>query len=104
MITQDDILPFGRYKYAQPVTGSCNGMRYKIVHPKPSEGEENLIYVDVWPGPWCYEATDEENITKNSFEYSREGYDRMLAYLNELYDSRREEWEQKENCSYVTKR
>lgn len=83
MITKDDILSFGRYKYKQPFFGSCNGMRYKIVHPKVEEGEPDLFHVDVWPEPNCYEKTDESLIVKTTFPFGEEGYEQVLEYLND---------------------
>lgn len=92
MVTKEHLLPYGRFKYAKPFTGSCEGMRYKIVHPKPSEGEENLIYVEVWPGPNSYENTDPSLITKTTFPYSEEGYNQILPYLNQVFEERKSEW------------
>ena len=87
MIDEKDILPFGRFKYPQPYTGSCNGMRFKITHPKPAEGEENVIIVEVWDGELCYEKANQDAITKITFPYSKEGYDEIIPYLNEKYSS-----------------
>lgn len=87
MIEPEDILPFGRFKYPQPFIGSYNGMRYRIIHPKPAEGEENVIIVEVWGGNWCYEKTNQDTITKITFPYSKEGYDEIIPYLNEKYSS-----------------
>lgn len=101
MVYENDILPFGRFKYPQPYTGSCKGMRYRIVHPKPAEGEANLFYVDVWMGPYSYEKVDEEALIKRTFEYSKEGYDAILPYLNEIYLNDREKWESKEAMSII---
>ena len=56
----------------------------------PAEGEEKLICVEVWPGPNCYEKTDDELKIKTSFPYGKEGYDAIIPWLNELYESR--EW------------
>lgn len=84
-----DILPFGRFKYSQVYTGSYKGMRFRIVHPKPGEDEENLIYTDVWPEPNCFEKTDDELKVKKSFPYSKEGYDEMITYLENMYNSRK---------------
>lgn len=86
MIQSGDILPFGRFKYKQPFIGSYKGMRFKIVHPKPAEGEEDRIYVEVWPGPNCYDKTDDSLKVKTSFEYSEEGYNMIIPYLNNQYD------------------
>lgn len=82
MFDEKDILPYGRFKYSQPYTGSKDGMRFKIVHPKPAEDEENLIYVETWPEPYCYEKTADELKKKTTFEYSEEGYESMISYLN----------------------
>lgn len=83
-----EILPFGRFKYSQPFTGSYKGMRFKIVHPKPAEGEENLIYLNIWPEPLCFEKTDDELKINKSFQYSKEGYDEMVSYIEETYNSK----------------
>ena len=85
-----DILPFGRFKYSQPFTGSYKGMRFKIVHPKPVEDEENLIYLEIWQEPFCYEKTPDEQKIKKSFPYSQEGYENMIAFVEEIYNSK--EW------------
>lgn len=96
MINDDDILPFGRFKYPQPFTGSLKGMRYRIIHPKPAEGEENLIFVDVWMGPYSYDKTDSSTFIKKSFEYSKEGYDEIVPYLNSIYQENLDKWESEE--------
>lgn len=85
MMTTSEILPFGRFKYPQSFSGSFKGMRYKIVHPKPGEGEENLFYVETWPEPYCYEKTNPEEIYKTTFEYSKDGYDQIIPFLNEMH-------------------
>ena len=86
-----DILQFGRFKYPQPYTGSHKGMKFRIVHPKAGEGEPDLIHTEVYSGPLCYEKTDKESMIRKDFEYSKEGYEEMLSYLWELYNSR--SWE-----------
>ena len=92
MINKEDILPYGRFKYPQPYTGSYMEMRYRIIHPKPEEGEENLIYIVAWPGPNCYEKTEEELKIKITFPYSQEGYDAIVPWLNETYELNRDNW------------
>ena len=87
MEAQIEILPFGRFKYPQPYIGSFKAMRYKITHPKPAEGEENVIIVEVWGGDLCYEKTEPDNIAKVTFPYSKEGYDELIHYLNDKYNS-----------------
>lgn len=95
MINENDILPFGRFKYPQPYTGSCKGMNFRIVHPKPAEDEENLFYIDIWKGPNCFEKTDETEFIRTTFVYSKEGYDEILPYLNRMYSENIEKWSMK---------
>lgn len=92
MVQQKDILPFGRFKYTQPYSGSCDGMRYNIVHKKPAEDEEDLIYVDVWPEPLCYDKVDESLIIKTTFPYGEDGYNAIIPYLNDVYEKNRDMW------------
>ena len=101
MINSDDILPYGRFKYSLPYSGSCKGMRYRIVHPKPAEGEENLFYIDIWMGPYSYDKSDSSTFIKKTFEYSQEGYNEIIPYLNEIYSQYKERWESVEALSLM---
>lgn len=92
MIAKEDILLFGRYKYDLPFIGSYQGMRYKIVHKKPAEGEENIFNIDIWPEPFCYEKTDESKIIKTTFPYSEESYNQIVPYLNKVYEENQDLW------------
>ena len=66
MIEYNDILSLNYYKYNQPFTGSCKGMRYRITHQEAQTDEagteispESLLVV-VWPEPFSYEETDRD--------------------------------------------
>lgn len=88
MIESKDILPYGRYAYGQPFIGSYKGMKYKIVHPKKDE----YFYVEIWPGPYCYEKTDESKFIKTTFLYGEEGYNQLVPYLNSVYEEHQDMW------------
>ena len=87
LIGKDDILSFDHYKKGKPFTGSCKGMRYRIV--KEAAGDEDdtdKFRVDTWPEPLCFEATADENITTQLFAFTDEGYSDVINYLNERRD------------------
>ena len=92
MIEPSDISSFERYKYDSPFTGSYKGMRFRIVHPKKVEGEEDLILVDVYPGPYCFEKTANELKQRTTYPYSVEGYEQIVPYLNKYYEEHRDMW------------
>ena len=94
MIDFTDIASFDRYKHSSPFTGSYKGMRFRIVHPKPVEGEEDLFIVDVYPGPYCYEKTPEDQKERTTYPYSIEGYEQIVPYLNKYYNEHPDKWMQ----------
>lgn len=84
MIDHNTILTFNHYKKGKPFTGSLKGMRYRIIKsPAENEDDTDKFRVDTWPEPLCYEATDPEKITVQFFAFSQEGYEDVIAYLNE---------------------
>ena len=87
-ITSKDILPFQFYTYKQPFSGSCQGMRYRIVRGEaPSEEEAPKLipyfFASVWKEPYAYDHTPEEEIETRRFPFDEEGYQQVLAWLNE---------------------
>ena len=89
MIENSDILSLNYYNYKQPFSGSFRGMRYRIEKDK----EENSLKVSVWPEPFSYEKTDEKLIRKESFEFSEEGKESAVAWLNKVHEQ--EDWDRK---------
>lgn len=63
----------------EPFTGSDSGMRYRF--EKVEEGLRTYIY----PEPFSFEKTDPEKITAKDFEFSQEGYDEAIAWINEEF-------------------
>lgn len=105
-IVKKDILPFHFYTYKQPFTGSCCGMRYRIVmqERKPQEVSEesveekgaeeqaeakpeNCFFVSVWKEPYAYDHTPEEEIENKEFPFDEEGYEQVVEWLNEKADA-----------------
>ncbi|MBQ7582384.1 MAG: hypothetical protein IJU25_06150 [Lachnospiraceae bacterium] len=84
MIDKNTILPFHFYTYSKPFTGSMNNMRFRIVRQKDEEsGAEECFLVSFWPEPFAYDKTDQTLIVDRRFPFTEEGYEQVIAYLNE---------------------
>ncbi|MCC2256319.1 hypothetical protein LKD70_18240 [Ruminococcus sp. CLA-AA-H200] len=83
------LIPFGGLK-KEPFSGSHNGMRYLM---KGDNGKESTTFtVYIYPEPWCFESTPEEDIQSASFPLSAEGMDLAIAWLFERYETEKERW------------
>lgn len=67
-------------------SGSYRGMRFSF-----SKTEEGLA-VTAYPEPFCLEATAEEKRITRSFSFSNEGLDDAVAWLDELYEEKKDYW------------
>lgn len=89
------------YEHAQPYYGSHRGMRFRIARDPmkdvalapPDKKGDALFEVIIWPEPFSFEATGEDQKTSRKFPFTVEGKEEMIAWLNEQYESRLEEWE-----------
>lgn len=71
-------------------TGSCQGMRYRL--NKKVKEEENCLEAVIYPEPYSFEATPEEEKTFREFPFTQEGFDEAVAWLNEEYERQKERW------------
>lgn len=67
-------------------SGSFQGMRFSFLKT------EGRLGVMVYPEPFCLEMTAEEKKIFRDFTFSKEGLDEAIAWLNELYEEKREYW------------
>ena len=76
-------------------------MRYRIARnplenvffkPKDQKGDGTLD-ATVWPEPKAYDKTADELKKVESFPFSRNGKYALIEWLNEQYESRKNEWE-----------
>jgi len=110
-ITRRDMLPMSFLKMSS-YTGSKRNLRYKLekteVEIAAASGEqadkgaaqasENadeakaepvtkiVLRVYHWTGAFCFDATPKEEITVHDVEFSDEGIDEAIAYLNEVLE------------------
>lgn len=96
MITTDDILNMNFYK-KETFTGSYKGMRYRLkkeTEELPGETEDappvkrDYFLCHVWPGPYNFATTPEEEKLSATFPFSAEGKQSAVDWMNEQWNAR----------------
>lgn len=91
------LIPVGGLK-KEPFSGSHNGMRYFF----RSDESKETFSVFIYPEPWSFESTPEEDKQSASFSMTDEGMDEAIAWLFEMYESQKEKWRNAEkNCMHI---
>ncbi|MFR3728984.1 GNAT family acetyltransferase [Lacrimispora sp.] len=85
MLNKETFVPIQFFK-KEAYTGSMNGMRYRI--NKVEEGLEAAVY----PEPYCYEATPDEQKIKMIFPFSEEGRQQAVDWINQQYEEKLSIW------------
>lgn len=85
MIKTEDILNLNFYK-KEKFTGSYQGMRYLI------KKDEDVFIATIWPGPYNFASTPDEQKTVASFPFTEEGKKQVVDWMNEQWKSRQDEW------------
>ncbi|MFT4004236.1 MAG: GNAT family acetyltransferase [Lacrimispora sp.] len=85
MLKKETFVPIQFFK-KEAYTGSMKGMRYRVF--KSGEELEAVVY----PGPYCYEVTSEEQKTRASFPFSGEGVSQAVDWINEQYEKNQPLW------------
>ncbi|MCD7761817.1 MAG: GNAT family acetyltransferase [Lachnospiraceae bacterium] len=62
-------------------TGSYKEMRYNLFI------KDGQLTAAIYPQPYCWECTPEEQKTYQSFETSKDGLEEAIAWLNEAYET-----------------
>ena len=70
MITTDDVLNMNFYK-KETFTGSYKGMRYLL--KKDTEEETTIFRCYVWPGPYNFATTPDDQKTMATFPFTDAG-------------------------------
>lgn len=83
------LIPYGGLK-KEPFSGSHNGMRYFF---QGDEGKNSTSFtVYIYPEPWCFEQTPDDQKESATFPLSDEGMDQAVAWLFERYETERDRW------------
>ena len=74
----------------EPFSGSYHGMRYYL------NTSDDTLNVWIYPEPWCFEQTPEEDKTYKDFSFTQEGLDDAITWINESWSTNQDYWEQME--------
>ena len=90
MIERKDILSMEFLKKSE-FTGSHQGMRYRL-ESVSLDGEKKLR-VTVWPEPFNYFKTPEEEKEREDFSFDEDGVMYAVAWMNDRLFQERDRWE-----------
>ena len=74
-------------------------MRYKI--ERTGEKPDYVLNVQIWQGPYASTAMKEEDITAKEFEYSEEGRSSAIQWIQDMYDTNIDRWENAPSINQV---
>ena len=96
MINEKEIMPFNFFKYGGIYTGGHNGMIERT-----GEKPDYVLNVLIWQGPYASTAMKEEDITAKEFEYSEEGRSSAIQWIQDMYDTNIDRWENAPSINQV---
>lgn len=88
MITTEDVLNMNFYK-KEKFTGSYKGMRYLLKKDK-DDAENDIFRCYIWPGPYSFDATPEEEKLMSIYPFSAEGKQQAVDWMNKQWISRKD--------------
>ena len=95
MIERKDILSIP-YLKKTTFTGSYDGLRFRIAVVKKEsevqEKEQQVLQITAWEGPYGFDATSEEKKQQIETEFSEEGIQNGIDWLNALWEADPEKW------------
>ena len=74
-------------------------VRYKI--ERTGEKPDYVLNVLIWQGPYASTAMKEEDITAKEFEYSEEGRSSAIQWIQDMYDTNIDRWENAPSINQV---
>ncbi|MCR5092630.1 MAG: hypothetical protein K6B72_01450 [Lachnospiraceae bacterium] len=99
MITAHDLFGLNHYFYGEAFFGSYQGMRYRVaadplkrMRPDKPVEEGVQILATVWPEPYSWASTADEEKSSESFPFSADGLEQAAAWLTERYEADRPRW------------
>ena len=91
MIKREDILSMEYLKKSE-FTGSHQGMRYRLEGITDEEGNKRLK-VTVWPEPFNFFKTPEEQKESCVLDFSEDGVIDAIAWMNDRLFEEKDKWD-----------
>lgn len=90
-IDPKELYSIGFYEYGEACYGSCGGMRYRVAidplknvhYTPPDKRDPAVLSAQIWPEPFAYAAADPSLIKSGQFEFSKEGLEKAVEWLND---------------------
>ncbi|MCM1569296.1 MAG: hypothetical protein NC081_07595 [Roseburia sp.] len=95
MIQREDILSMEYLKKTE-YTGCHQGMRYRLEKAENEAGEKRLK-ATVWPEPFNFFSTPEEQKTTELFTFDEDGLGDAIAWMNNRLFEEKERWDGAKN-------
>ena len=85
------------FEYGETMDGSFRGMQYRVQRDPlegvawskdPHKNDDAKLLVTIWPEPFCYEATPDDQKETKEFPYSEEGRLQIFDLLNQVYEEK----------------
>ena len=97
-IDRKELYHISFYEYGEAYYGSSEGMRFRIGrrplenvrYTPPEERGEAVLEVVVWPEPFSYAHTAEEDRIRKDFDFSEEGLDEAASWLERVREEEKE--------------
>ena len=86
MLELKDFMPINFLK-KEKFTGSHKGLRFRM--EKLEENEETFLFVSVWPEPYSYDFTPEEEKEHLKPTFDADGIARGVDWINETSDRKK---------------
>lgn len=80
-------------------TGSFQGMRYRL--RKKEEEDKKVLEAVIYPEPFCFEKTGEEEKEYQDFPFTDEGFQQAVDWLNKQYVEQKQRWESARKASWI---
>lgn len=91
MIVREDILSMEYLKKTE-YTGCHQGMRYRLEGVTMDEGKR--LKVTVWPEPFNFVTTPEEQKQSQLFDFEEDGVVDAISWMNNCLFEDKDKWEQ----------
>lgn len=93
-VKRDDIFTLRYFDYGEAFTGSSDNLRYRIgreplenIAFTPDKREEGTLRAYVYPEPFCYEKTPEDQRACKDFPHTEEGLCQAIEWINSMIES-----------------
>lgn len=91
MLELKDFMPIN-YLKKEKFTGSHQGMRFRMEKAELDGEERPKLKVAVWPEPYGYDATPQEEKTVTLLEFDADGIAKGVEWINEQFESQQLRW------------